>query len=51
VVLASAAASVILAVIVGWWVARSPVVQGRLLPSDQARQLVNQEFRSFVAPG
>ncbi len=49
--LASAAASVILAVIVGWWVARSPVAQGRLLPSDQARQPVNQEFRSFVAPG
>ena len=34
--LASAAGSAILAVIVGWWVARSPAVQGRLLPSGEA---------------
>ena len=47
--LASAAGSVILAVIVGWWVARSPAVQARLLPSGQARQLVNQEFRGYYS--
>ena len=34
---------------VGWWVARSPGVQARLLPSDQARQLVNQEFRGYYS--
>jgi uncharacterized membrane protein SpoIIM required for sporulation len=47
--LASAAGSVALAVVVGWWVARSPGVQARLLPSDQARQLVNQEFRGYYS--
>jgi uncharacterized membrane protein SpoIIM required for sporulation len=47
--LASAAGSVVLAVVVGWWVARSPGVQARLLPSGQARQLVNQEFRGYYS--
>ena len=47
--LASAAGSVALAVVVGWWVARSPGVQARLLPSDKARQLVNQEFRGYYS--
>jgi len=47
--LASAAGSIALAVIVGFWVARSPAVQARLLPPGQARQLVNQEFRGYYS--
>ena len=47
--LASAAGSVIVAVIVGAWIARSPYVQARLLPPAEARQLVNQQFQGYYS--
>ncbi len=47
--LASALGSIVLGVIVAWWIARSPGVQTRLLPSAQARQLVNSEFRGYYS--
>lgn len=47
--LASALGSIMLGVIVAWWIARSPAVQTRLLPSTQARQLVHSEFRGYYS--
>jgi uncharacterized membrane protein SpoIIM required for sporulation len=47
--LASALGSIVLGVIVAWWIARSPGVQTRLLPSAQARQLVNSGFRGYYS--
>jgi uncharacterized membrane protein SpoIIM required for sporulation len=47
--LASAAGSLAVAVIVGWWIARSPYVQARLIPPAEARQLVNQQFQGYYS--
>jgi uncharacterized membrane protein SpoIIM required for sporulation len=44
-----AAASLALAVLVGAWIARSPAVQASLLPSAQAKQLVQQQFRDYYS--
>jgi uncharacterized membrane protein SpoIIM required for sporulation len=45
----AAAGSIVLAVIVGAWIARSPAVQASLLPPAQAKQLVQQEFRDYYS--
>jgi uncharacterized membrane protein SpoIIM required for sporulation len=47
--LATAAGSLLVALVMGWWIARSPAVQASLLPPDQARQLVNSEFRNYYS--
>jgi uncharacterized membrane protein SpoIIM required for sporulation len=47
--LATAAGSLLVALIMGWWIARSPAVQASLLPPDQTRQLVNSEFRGYYS--
>jgi uncharacterized membrane protein SpoIIM required for sporulation len=47
--LGTAAGSLLLALIVGWWIARSPAVQNGLLPPAQARQLVNSQFRDYYS--
>ena len=47
--LATAAGSLLVALVMGWWIAKSPAVQASLLPPDQARQLVNHEFRNYYS--
>jgi len=47
--LATATGSLLVAVVMGWWIARSPGVQASLLPPDQARQLVNSQFRDYYS--
>lgn len=47
--LGSAAGSLLVAFLIGWWIARSPGVQNSLLPPAQARQLVNSEFRNYYS--
>jgi uncharacterized membrane protein SpoIIM required for sporulation len=47
--LGTAAGSLLLTVIIGWWIARSPAVQNALLPPGQAQQLVNSQFRDYYS--
>lgn len=47
--LATAAGSLVVAVLIGWWVARSPHVQGSLLPRAEVRDLVNHQFRNYYS--
>jgi uncharacterized membrane protein SpoIIM required for sporulation len=47
--LGTAAGCLLVALIVGWWIARSPTVQNSLLPPAEARQLVNSEFRNYYS--
>lgn len=47
--LATAAGSLLVALIMGWWIARSPGVQDSLLPKAQASQLVNSQFRDYYS--
>jgi uncharacterized membrane protein SpoIIM required for sporulation len=47
--LGTAAGSLLVALVMGWWIARSPGVQASLLPPDQTRQLVNQQFRDYYS--
>jgi uncharacterized membrane protein SpoIIM required for sporulation len=47
--LGSAAGSLGVALLVGWWVARSPRVQAGIAPPAQIRQLVGQEFRGYYS--
>jgi uncharacterized membrane protein SpoIIM required for sporulation len=41
------AASLVVAVATAWWIARSPAVQGALLPSNEARALVQRQFQGY----
>jgi uncharacterized membrane protein SpoIIM required for sporulation len=45
--LGTAAASIVVAVVTAVWIARSPVVQGELLPPDAARALVQRQFQGY----
>ena len=45
--LGAAAGSLVVAVATGWWIARSPGVQGALLPPAQAKALVQQQFKGY----
>lgn len=47
--LACAAASILVALLIGWEIARSPALQASLLPKSQARQLVTHEFRHYYS--
>jgi uncharacterized membrane protein SpoIIM required for sporulation len=47
--LATAAGSLLVALVIGSWIARSPAVQASLLPRAQAAQLVNHEFRGYYS--
>lgn len=47
--LGTTAGSLLAALLVGWWIARSPAVQNALLPPNQASQLVNSEFRNYYS--
>jgi uncharacterized membrane protein SpoIIM required for sporulation len=47
--LSTAAGSVLVAVLAGWWVARSPLVQAALLPGAQVRDLVSHQFQHYYS--
>lgn len=47
--LGATAGSLLVALLVGWWIARSSTVQDALLPPAQARQLVNSQFRGYYS--
>jgi uncharacterized membrane protein SpoIIM required for sporulation len=47
--LGTAVGSLLVAFIIGWWIARSPGVQNSLLPPAEARQLVNSQFRNYYS--
>jgi uncharacterized membrane protein SpoIIM required for sporulation len=46
---ATAGGSVLVAVLLGWWVARAPAVQAALLPRAEVRDLVNHEFQHYYS--
>jgi uncharacterized membrane protein SpoIIM required for sporulation len=46
---ATAGGSVLVAVLLGWWVARTPAVQAALLPRAGVRDLVNHEFQHYYS--
>ena len=45
----TALASLAAAILIGWWVARSPQVQAALLPGAQVRDLVNRQFQHYYS--
>jgi uncharacterized membrane protein SpoIIM required for sporulation len=47
--LGTAAGTLLTAVIIGWWVARSPGVQASLLSKSQIANLVNHQFRNYYS--
>jgi uncharacterized membrane protein SpoIIM required for sporulation len=47
--LGTMAGSLLVAFIIGLWIAKSPVVQASLLPPAQVKQLVNSEFRGYYS--
>jgi uncharacterized membrane protein SpoIIM required for sporulation len=47
--LGTALGFLVVAFLVGWWVARSPAVQVALLPRSQTRQLVNHQFQGYYS--
>jgi uncharacterized membrane protein SpoIIM required for sporulation len=47
--LGSAAGSILVAVLLGWWVARSPALQASLLPKSAASNLVRHQFRGYYS--
>ena len=47
--LGSAAGSVLVALLVGWWIARSPQVQASIVPPAQVKQLVQHDFRNYYS--
>jgi uncharacterized membrane protein SpoIIM required for sporulation len=47
--LGTAVASLVIAVISGWWIARTPSVQASLLSRSAAANLVNHQFRHYYS--
>jgi uncharacterized membrane protein SpoIIM required for sporulation len=47
--LGSAIGSILVAVLLGWWVARSPSVQASLLPKSQVANLVRHQFSGYYS--
>lgn len=47
--LGCAVASIVVALLIGWEVARSPALQASLLPRSAARQLVTHDFRHYYS--
>ncbi len=47
--LATSVGSLLVALVIGWWVAGSPQVQGALLPGAQVRDLVNHQFQHYYS--
>ncbi len=47
--LGCAAGSLVVAVLMGWWVARSPALQANLLPGSAAKDLVQHQFSGYYS--
>ena len=47
--LATSAVSLVVALISGWWIARTPAVQASLLPRSAVASLVNHQFRDYYS--
>jgi uncharacterized membrane protein SpoIIM required for sporulation len=47
--LGASAGTMLAALIIGWWVARSPAVQASLLSKSQVASLVNHQFRNYYS--
>jgi uncharacterized membrane protein SpoIIM required for sporulation len=47
--LGTAAGSLLVAFVIGWWIARSPGVQNSLLPPGDVKQLVNHQFQNYYS--
>jgi uncharacterized membrane protein SpoIIM required for sporulation len=47
--LGTAAASLAVALLAGWWIARTPAVQASLVTHSQAASLVNHQFRNYYS--
>jgi len=47
--LGSAVGSIVVAVLLGWWVARSPALQASLLPKSAAANLVKHQFSGYYS--
>lgn len=47
--LGSAVGSILVAVLLGWWVARSPALQASLLPKSAANNLVRHQFSGYYS--
>jgi uncharacterized membrane protein SpoIIM required for sporulation len=47
--LGTALASLVVALITGWWIARTPAVQASLLSRSAAASLVNHQFRDYYS--
>lgn len=47
--LGSAAGSILVGVLLGWWVARSPSVQASLLPKSEVARLVRHQFSGYYS--
>jgi uncharacterized membrane protein SpoIIM required for sporulation len=47
--LGTAAGSLAVAFVIGWWIARSPSVQTSLLPPGDVKQLVNHQFQNYYS--
>lgn len=47
--LATTAGSLLVALLFGWWVARTPAVQASLLPKSAAANLVHHQFRGYYS--
>jgi uncharacterized membrane protein SpoIIM required for sporulation len=45
----SAAGSLVVAFVIGWWIARNPSVQTSLVPPGEVRQLVNHDFQNYYS--
>lgn len=47
--LATCVVSLVVAVVSGWWIARTPAVQASLLPRSAVASLVNHQFRDYYS--
>jgi uncharacterized membrane protein SpoIIM required for sporulation len=47
--LGTASGSLVVAFVIGWWVARSPQVQAALLPQSQVSRLVQHRFQNYYS--
>jgi uncharacterized membrane protein SpoIIM required for sporulation len=47
--LGTALSCIVVSVLIGWWIARSPGIQAHLLPRAAVRDLVNHQFRNYYS--
>lgn len=47
--LGTTAVSLVLAVVIAWWIVRSPLIQNSLVPPQEARDLVRHQFQGYYS--